>query len=133
MTDVLEEVLVMALALAVVAFGVGAGRDRALFVPPPEAVVEGFARQLATGRYDRALQYVNPAAGISVDSLREASDDLRLRHGPVNHVSGEAGTAQGDMASAAAVFRTQQSGEIRHEFVLAWRRGLWKILEWDRP
>ena len=66
--------------------GIVFGRsDRTMFVPPPEAVAESFMRQLATGRYARALPYLSDdlAARTTPDTLRALTDRLQNRTGKI--------------------------------------------------
>jgi hypothetical protein len=46
-------------ALAIVAVVVFGARDGELFVPPPEALAETFARALGKARYDVAHRYLS--------------------------------------------------------------------------
>jgi hypothetical protein len=128
--DLLKIAAVALLALGVTATAIGPGRDTNILVPPPEAVAEEFARQIATRRYDRAMDQVAPDSGISLTSVRLGGDELHARHGHIDQVEGEAGTIAGEAASAAAIFRTERSGEVRHDFTFVRRHGLWKIREW---
>jgi hypothetical protein len=58
-------VLAGAALVAVEQFG-----DRELFVPPPDAVAEGFVREVVEGRYDRARTYLTHPDSMSNDELR---------------------------------------------------------------
>lgn len=59
-------VLAGAASLAVGTFG-----DRDLFVPPPDAVAEGFIRETLTGRYTRAKHALREPESVSEQDLRD--------------------------------------------------------------
>jgi hypothetical protein len=50
--------------------------DRELFVPPPDAVAEGFAREVTTGRYDRAREYLEDSSPWTREDLRRMDERL---------------------------------------------------------
>jgi len=50
--------------------------DRKLFVPPPDAVSEGFARELITKRWDRARAYLAEPESVSQEQLEEIAAKL---------------------------------------------------------
>jgi hypothetical protein len=118
---------VTALGLGLVAAIVVAGGDTRTFVPPPESVSENFVRSMTTGRYDRALKYVDPGAAISGNVVRREAERLRERGGAVNHVEGEPGTIRGDTATAAVVVRTERAGDLRLTFSLVRKHHEWRI------
>jgi hypothetical protein len=121
--------LVLALALgafAVLVFGLG---DATIFVSPPEAVVEGFTRQLATGRYERALPFLSEdlAARTGPDQLRALTERLKSRTGEITDVRGEPGWIQGDRAEATVALKTESAGESKLKFPLSRQEGTWSI------
>ena len=67
----------IAIVLALVATSMFALHDRHTLVSPPEAAAEDFMRSLATGRYDVAMRYVDRRAGMSRESIKTWSDQLR--------------------------------------------------------
>lgn len=77
-------VLVAASALAVEQF-----EDRELFVPPPEAVAEGFIREVITGRYSRAREYLQERESMSEDQLRALEQEIESRTGDPTEVEAE--------------------------------------------
>jgi hypothetical protein len=117
-------------ALAAIAAVVIGGQDATYFVPPPEAVAESFTREIASRRYDRAMQFVDPASGITEINARLGGEELHGRAGAVDNVQGEPGTMTGGRATASAVLITENAGRIRYTFRLARRRHMWKIVEW---
>jgi hypothetical protein len=122
--------LVTAVALGATAAAVIEGDSRTL-VPPPESVVEQFARHVASRRYDRALQHVDDRSGITLTTVRLAGEALRERAGGVDQVEGEPGVIGRERATATAVLTTRSAGRIRYLCSLERREGVWKISEWE--
>ena len=104
--------------------------DHQTFVPPPEAVVESFTRQLVQRRYDLAVSYLggNLRANTDGDRLRARFDPLRQRIGTPNQVSGERDWMEGSEASARALVEGE-SGSAVLQFRLAREQGLWRITQ----
>jgi hypothetical protein len=114
-------------ALAVVALGVFGFHDDATFVPPPEAVVEGFMRALTTHRYAQALSYLDPGLRArGAGALRRREAEIERVCGHVHDVRGEAGNRSGESASAVAVLRTAR-GDARLRFELLRQQGEWRL------
>jgi hypothetical protein len=130
MKDVGALLLASALALAVVAGVVIAGRDTTTFVPPPESVAEDFTRKLAMGRYEVAPAHLDEHTPDISAAVRRSSDMLREQAGRVHQVAGESGAIRGDTATASVTIETRDAGELRWEFSLVRRNGEWKIREW---
>jgi hypothetical protein len=129
-TELFRVLLVTAVALAAAAAAVMQG-DTKTVVPPPESVVEQFARHIAARRYDRALQHVDDRSGITLTTVRLAGEALHERAGDIDQVEGRAGHIAGDRATAAAVLTTERAGQIRYACGLVRRHGVWKISEWE--
>lgn len=115
-----------AAALAVVAASILIAGDTSPLISPPEAVAEQFVRQLAAGRYDRALEHLaEPTAALpTVTSQGKA---LRARAGEVDFVEGKNGAIMGDSATASTRIKTSRAGELRARFDLVRLQGVWKI------
>jgi hypothetical protein len=116
-----------ALALiAIVVFGLG---DATVFVPPPEATVAGFVRELETKRYERAISYLSEErrGKIRPQTLKELTDRLRQRTGEITEVRGEKGWIEGDRAEASARLKTELLGPISLKFALSRKEGIWSI------
>lgn len=128
MRDLLIVLAVVASGLVLAAgavFGLG---DRQTFVPPPEAVVESFTREVVQRRYELAVNYLarNLRAANAADTLRATFDPMRQRIGTPNQVSSEPDWMQESEASA----RARIDGEFGNAvlpFRLARERGLWRI------
>lgn len=112
--------------LAGVVFGLG---DSSVFVPPPEAVVEGFMRELATKRYERALPYLTEdlAARTDADALKSLTARLKSRTGDILDVRGEPGWIDGDRAEASVTLKTKHAGQPALRFTLTRQEGAWSI------
>jgi hypothetical protein len=119
----------MAVALGVIAVAVGPGHDTMTFVSPPEAVAEEFVRQLATGRYDRAVDHLENKNGAE-PMVTVQGESLRRQAGEVNQVEGEEGSIDGDTATASTRITTSNAGELEWNFSLVRREGTWKISDW---
>ena len=124
----------MVLALVAVVLGTLAGvvfelGDRTIFVAPPEAVAEGFVRQLASGRYDRAVPYLSTRLAEHVDSgaLKTSTERLEARTGEILDVRGEPGSIDGDRASARVRLKTESAGEVELALPLVREEGVWSI------
>jgi hypothetical protein len=130
MRDVLIVLAVVAGALVLAAGAVFGLHDRQTFVPPPEAVVEGFAREVVQRRYDLAVNHLGRdlRATTGADELRATFDPMRSRIGTPNQVSGEPDWMQESTASA----RARIDGEFGNAvlpFRLAREQGLWRITQ----
>jgi hypothetical protein len=131
MTDLVKVVAATLVVLAAVAGVVIGGQDSTYFVPPPQAVVENFTRDIAARRYDRAVKFVDPTSGITEINVRLGGDELHARAGAIDQVEGEPGVIAGDRATASAVLITENAGRIRYFFRLARSSNTWKIVEWS--
>ena len=117
--------------LALMAFVVEGGRDTSVFVPPPDAVAEGFLRAMAAGRSEQAFHLVDPDAGVAMDSVTTFSHSLRARAGRVGTVEAESRSIGTTTSEAAAVLETEKAGRIRVVVSFARRRGLWRVVHWQ--
>jgi hypothetical protein len=131
MGDLLKVLVASAIALAVIGFAVFVRNDATMMVPPPEAVAEEFARELATGRYEMALPHVESTSAITLSSVRVAGENLTARSGRVDQVEGEPGAIDGAHAMASALLTTER-GQVRLRFRLVRTSGVWKIVGWEQ-
>lgn len=90
--------------------------DRALFVPPPDAVAEAFTREVLTRRYDRANSY------LATPVQREELEQLRQRLGESENVESE--IVEQDRARASARITLKSA---RFVLSLVWEKGEWKV------
>jgi hypothetical protein len=121
----------IALALSGVGVAVLIGRDSTILVPPPEAVAESFARQIATHRWQRAGQYVADDSLLTLDQIETQGRALLQRVGEIDQVVGQDGAIEGERATAAVVLTTRRAGPIRQTFTFVRREGMWKIVDWN--
>lgn len=117
------------LLTAAVIFGLG---DSDTLVPPPDSVVEGFVRQVISGRYDRAIPYLSreAAAQMNTGPLKQLKERLDSRAGKVLNVQGEPGIRKDERAEAIAKLQTR-NGEIALRFDLIREEGVWSIQRWE--
>jgi hypothetical protein len=119
-------VAVLGLAVSGAATLVG---DRMTFVPPPEARVEAFLRQLMARRAELALKYLSRdlRARLSPAALQRELDAIEQRIGEIEDVTAQ--TLSWDRRSAAARAELIASNRARMplEFRLTWESGAWAI------
>ncbi|HYC89938.1 MAG TPA: hypothetical protein VEO54_12055 [Thermoanaerobaculia bacterium] len=73
MARLLAIVTALAVLLGAAALAVHALEDRELMVPPPDAVAEAFVREVVTGRYARAREYLaEPLPDQELRTLRQS-------------------------------------------------------------
>lgn len=73
MARLLGIVIALAALLGATALAVYVLEDRELMVPPPDAVAEAFVREVLTGRYARAREYlVEPLSDSELHALRQS-------------------------------------------------------------
>lgn len=114
------------LLIAGVLFGL---HDTSTLTSPPEAVAEGFAREIVAGRYERAVPYLSSSVAerLPIDSLRSfRSTLLELLRGEALDIRGEPRTRGADTASAAASIESNDT-TITLIFPLRLEEGEWKV------
>jgi hypothetical protein len=118
---------IMAAGLGIIAAGI-AGGDRGTLVPPPDAVAEAFARELAAGRYDLARSHLSDAlkASTSSTALRLWFEPVRRRLGAANRVDAEIDWMQERTAAAQASLDAEHGTAVL-PLRLVWEHGLWGI------
>jgi hypothetical protein len=122
--------------LTVLAIGAGLGLctasihlgDRSVLTSPPDAVAEGFVRELASERYERALPYLADSAQsrISVDTLRQYRA-VKLRDETAWDVSSQILSETKANATARAVVRYAEGDSVVFRFPLEFSSGSWSI------
>ena len=118
------------LSLGLVALAVGPGHDTTIFVSPPDVVAEEFVRKLATGRYDRAVDYLAETRGAEA-TLTVQGKSLRDRAGKVNQVEGLGAVIDGERATALTRITTEKVGQLEWRFRLIRQDAVWKISGWQ--
>lgn len=76
MSRLLGVLAALGLLLGGSALAVHALDDRELVIPPPDAVAEGFVREVITGRYARAREYLAEPESRSDEQLRALRESL---------------------------------------------------------
>lgn len=119
-------------ALLLVAVAVFGAKDGALFVPPPEALAEHFARALGKGRYEVAHRYLasETRAHESADGLQARFGAARAQLGAFEDVRASTLRSETDHASAVADIRGSGSN-TRVTVVLTRENGLWTVQHWQ--
>ena len=127
----LSVVLVIAAALAVIAVSVFAGHDRSVLVAPPDAVSEGFVRQLAMDRYDLAHRFLarDLKAHASVSDLRRGFEPLRRATGKPDQVEATAPSISGERARVLVTLEGRQATASMYVDLIR-EQGVWKITTW---
>jgi len=130
-----RRVILIGLVAAVTIAGLAVATvRRASSVPagPPEAIVEGFVRELATHNYERALPYLTEhmlAQTIPL-TLEVRINDLERRMGSLRNVRGGLRWSTETRAYAAAEADSERAGHITLGFGLAREsNGAWRIDE----
>jgi hypothetical protein len=127
MKAIVQLLATMMLAMMVIAVWVFAAGDRQTLVPPPDAVGEGFLRQLTARRYDRVDSYLSHARQEwSSAALRRQFDSLWRYTGTVNQVDAELVSIDGDHARAVATAHGDLA-DARMLVELIRERGVWKV------
>lgn len=128
MREILQTVGTAAAALVLIGIAVFAWHDASTFVPAPEAVTEGFARQIATRRYELAINYLSSATTKTETphSLKTRFEPLLDGAGKINHVDAAPHGTQQDRAAARAIIEGG-NGKVSFEVALVRDKGLWKI------
>jgi hypothetical protein len=133
MKSALGMLAVTLLAVGLVVIGTECWGDRSTLVSPPSAKVEGFVRQLATRRFDRALPYLDDtlARRLSADSLQSLTDRLERAVGEIRDVRGEQESLVGDGAVVRADVTTADQRQLSLRFPLRFSSGDWAITSID--
>lgn len=107
---------VMLIAISVGA--VAAMEDRDLFVPPPEAVAEGFTREVMTKRWARARQYLVEPEAMSDDELESLQQSLENRVGEPIEIEAEEGDRERENARVQVRLSSARGSEtVTYELV----------------
>jgi hypothetical protein len=131
--------LCVALVVVLLGVAVGAGAmflgDRATLVPPPEARVEAFLRQLQTRRSELAMKYLSRElrAQLTASDLRHAFGALEEQLGDVDNVTADTLSYDQTSATARAVLVGPRGVKMPLDFRLIWQRGEWAIQTLPEP
>ena len=122
----------VAAALLIVAAAVFGARDSDLFVPPPAAAAESFARELAARRYELARPYLSSRqrGEQRAADLESRFEPWQARIGKVDAVEAKELSRATDRAVAICEVRGDLSS-VALTLQLVRERGLWKVDGWD--
>ena len=114
----------IAAVVGLTAAAVYAFDDRELFVPPPDAVAEGFYREVVTKRWSRAQTYL--LEPVEEEQLRHLEEQLSGRLGEVTKIDSRTGSRDSEWAN---VFVTLESarGAVEVGTVVRWNGDEWKV------
>ena len=124
MKELIGVLLASALLIGGTALAVTQFDDRALFVPPPDAVAEQFVRSVVTKRFDQAQACL--AKPVSTDELRELQKTIEQRTGDPWEIEAETVT-RGDRSALVHVQISSGKGSEALSFALQFDTG-WKVI-----
>lgn len=132
MKEIAISVATVAAALLLVAAAVFGARDTALFVPPPDAVAENFARELAAGRYELARRHLSSSRRREqgADDLESRFAPWKARIGKVDSVEAKELSRASDRAAAICEVRGDPSS-VTLALQLVREQGLWRVDGWE--
>ena len=113
-----------AVVAAICSVAVGRLNDRELVIPPPDAVAEGFFREIVTERLDQAKPYVEQQPAES--ELQALHDRIELELGRVDDVKAELLTRT-DTEALVTVQLESASGSTAIPTALLFSDGEWKL------
>jgi hypothetical protein len=121
MKEIAGVVVAMVLLIGMSALAIERFDDRELFVSPPDAVAEGFVREVVTKRWDRARTYL-----VEPDSKSDAElETLQKAWGDPSGVDAEIVSRTGEKASVSVKLKSAK-GSVVLAFELVFD-GEWKI------
>jgi len=128
MRELLYTLAVLAASLLLIAAFVFGGHDRSTFVPAPEAAAEGFAREIATKRYDMAMNYLALPAkrAETARTLASRFERLLASTGTINQVEAAPQWMKESRAAARATVKGD-TGRVSFELGFIRENGLWRI------
>lgn len=100
MTKLLAIVLATAVLFGICVYAIEAGDDRKTLIPPPDAVAEAFTREVLTGRWARAKEYLQEPESRSDEELRALRESIERRVRVVSEVESETVAMDDDRALA---------------------------------
>jgi hypothetical protein len=104
----MAKLLVPIAVLVALSFGAVAFGDRSLFVPPPDAVSEGFVRELVTKRWSRAKPYLQDPEAVTQEELEALAEKL----GDPSEVEAETITRDDETALVNVRVSSSQMSEV---------------------
>jgi hypothetical protein len=126
MKELVSVLLTMALVIAGSALAVEHFHDRETFIPPPDAVAEGFVREVLMKRWDRARPYLAKPDSMSNADLEALEKSWESRAGDPWIIEAEMITRTDDEALATVRMQSEKGSEAV-SFTLVFDRE-WKIV-----
>jgi hypothetical protein len=111
MKELVAVVLTAALLIGATALAVEQFDDRETFVPPPDAVAEGFARELVTKRWARARTYLAEPDSMSDAQLAALQQSWEERVGEPTQIEAEMISRDDEHALATVRLQSAQGSE----------------------
>lgn len=102
--------------------------DRELLTPPPDAVAEGFYREIVAHRFDRAATYLSDSENTSVEELRQLGASIEGRLGRVHDVKA-ATIARTDTEALVTTLLKSDSASDAISSRLQFSSGEWKLVQ----
>ncbi|MDP9191348.1 MAG: hypothetical protein M3P06_06570 [Acidobacteriota bacterium] len=130
MKEIAGVILATTLLLGMIALAVERG-DRETFVSPPDAVAEGFAREVVTKRWDRARTYLADPDSMSNAEIAALQKSWEQRIGDPSEVHAETISRTEDKALVNVNLKSARGSEA-HLLALAFD-GEWKIRAGENP
>lgn len=132
MIKMLLTILVIGAGLGLCAASIQLG-DRSIMTSPPDAVTEGFVRELASERYERAIPYLTDERqnNINADTLK----DFHTRHlkdEGVWDVSSETTSRNSLRARTRTTIRYAEGDSVTFQIPLAFSSGKWSVSDLPR-
>lgn len=124
MKELLRIVVATAILWALCAAAVELGNDRETVIPAPDAVAEGFTREVLSRRWDRARPYLQEPESMSDGDLRALEQRIRSRVRQVYEVEAKTIARDDDHARASvSIASSFGSDTIAYELVFdrEWR------------
>ena len=121
MKEIAGVLVAMALLIGMSALAIERFDDRELFVSPPDAVTEGFVREVVTKRWDRARTYLADPDSISNAEI----EALQKSWGDPSTVDAEIVSRTNERASVNVTLKSAKGSEVV-AFTLTFD-GEWKI------
>jgi hypothetical protein len=124
MVRLLSSLAAIAVLIGISALAIGRFDDRETFVPPPDAVAEGFVRELMTKRWARARPYLTEP--LPDDELRAMQESLEERVGQPIEIEAEL-LSRDDRTALANVRLSSAKGSAAVAYELRFEEE-WKVV-----
>ena len=100
--------------------------DRATFVPPPDAIAEGFMREVVMRRFDQARDYLSEKR--QGPQVRPLAESIEAQLGSVDDVQAEMISATEEEALARVTLRSA-TGSVTFSVWTVWEGAAWRVAE----